>query len=95
MQADGGTRTTAITGSFVALKIAIDSLLRKGRIKSNPLNDQLAAISVGVKEGQTLVDLNYEEDSSADLDMNVVLTASGRILEIQGTAEKQSFTKRK
>lgn len=93
IQADGGTRTTSVTGAYTALKIAVDKLLRKGKIKQSPILEALAAVSVGAKEDSLLVDLNYEEDSSADLDMNVVLTASGRILEIQGTAEKQSFTK--
>ena len=93
IQADGGTRTTSITGAYVALKMAVDSLIRKGKLKQSPITEPLAAVSVGVKEDQILVDLDYIEDSSADLDMNVVLTASGKILEIQGTAERQTFTK--
>jgi ribonuclease PH len=93
LQADGGTRTTSVTGAFVALKMAVDSLIRSGKIKHTPITEQLAAVSVGMKDENALVDLNYEEDSSADLDMNVVLTASGKILEIQGTAERQTFTK--
>ncbi len=93
IQADGGTRTASITGAYVALKMAVDKLLRAGRLKQNPLNDAVAAVSVGLKKGQLLVDLNYIEDSSADLDMNVVLTQSGKILEIQGTAERLAFTK--
>jgi len=93
LQADGGTRTASITGAFVALKIAIDKLLRSGRLKQNPLHDAVAAVSVGMKGGEVLVDLNYIEDSSADLDMNVVLMQSGKILEIQGTAERAAFTK--
>ena len=93
IQADGGTRTAAITGAYTALKIAVDKLLRAGRLKTNPLNNAVAAVSVGIKGGQVLVDLNYIEDSSADLDMNVVMTESGKILEIQGTAERQAFTK--
>lgn len=93
IQADGGTRTASITGAYAALKIAVDKVLRAGRLKNNPLNDAVAAVSVGIKAGQVLVDLNYIEDSSADLDMNVVMTESGKILEIQGTAERQAFSK--
>lgn len=93
IQADGGTRTASITGAYVALKLAIAKLLREGKLKTNPIIDGVAAVSVGIKEDQLLVDLNYLEDSTADLDMNVVMTASGRILEIQGTGERTSFTK--
>lgn len=93
IQADGGTRTAAITGAYVALKLAVDRCLRSGRIKSNPLTDSVAAVSIGLKSEQLLVDLNYIEDSSADLDMNVVMTQSGKILEIQGTAEKAAFSR--
>lgn len=93
IQADGGTRTASITGAFAALKIAVDKLLRTKRLHSNPLIDSVAAVSVGLKQNELLVDLNYREDSSADLDMNVVLTATGKILEIQGTAEGAAFTK--
>ncbi len=93
LQADGGTRTAAITGGFVALKIAVDRLIRERKVKTNPLTDGLAAVSVGIKNGEILVDLDYKEDSTADLDMNVVLTHSGKFLEIQGTAERAAFTK--
>lgn len=93
IQADGGTRTAAITGSYVALKIAIDKLLRSGKLKTNPLTDGVAAVSVGIKEGKILVDLDYKEDSQADIDMNLVFTHSGKILEIQGTAERAAFSK--
>ncbi len=93
IQADGGTRTAAITGAYVALKLAVDRGLRSGKLKSNPLKDSVAAVSVGLKNEKILVDLNYLEDSSADLDMNVVITQTGKILEIQGTAEKSAFTK--
>ncbi len=93
LQADGGTRTASITGGFVALKIAVDKLLRTGRLKANPIKDVVAAVSVGLKRGEVLVDLNYQEDSSADLDMNVVLLQSGKIIEIQGTGEKSAFSK--
>jgi ribonuclease PH len=93
IQADGGTRTAAITGSYVALKMAVDRLLRKGRLKVNPLTNAVAAVSVGIKDGEVLVDLDYDEDSTADLDMNVVMTQDLRILEIQGTAERAAFSK--
>ncbi len=93
IQADGGTRTAAITGAFVALKIAIDKLLVSGKLKENPLIDSVAAVSVGLRDDKLFVDLDYQEDSTADLDMNVVMTQSGKILEIQGTAEKAAFTK--
>lgn len=94
LQADGGTRTAAITGSYVALKLAVDRLLRRKKLPTNPLTDAVAAVSVGLKDESLMVDLDYEEDSTADLDMNVVLTASGKILEIQGTAERAAFTKK-
>jgi ribonuclease PH len=93
IQADGGTRTASITGAYVALKIAVDKLLRSGKLSQNPLHDGVAAVSIGIKSGEVLVDLDYNEDSSADLDMNVVMTQSGKILEIQGTAERQAFAK--
>lgn len=93
LEADGGTRTTSITGAYVALRLAVSNLMRSGKLKHDPLIDSLGAVSVGMIDGQLLVDLNYQEDSSADLDMNVVMTGSGKILEIQGTAEKQAFTK--
>ena len=93
IQADGGTRTAAITGAYVAMRIAVAKLLRAGRLRQSPLHDAVAAVSVGMKHGQLLVDLNYIEDSSADLDMNVVLTQSGKILESQGTAERAAFGK--
>ena len=72
IQADGGTRTAAVTGGFVALKIAVDRLLRSGRIRHNPLNDSVAAVSVGIKQGEILVDLDYSEDSTADLDLSLI-----------------------
>lgn len=93
LQADGGTRTASITGAYVALKMACDRLMRAGKIKRNPITDGVAAVSIGILRGELLCDLNYVEDSSAELDMNVVITHSGRFLEIQGTAEKGSFTK--
>jgi len=93
IQADGGTRTASITGAYVAMRLAVAKLLRAGRLRQSPLHDAVAAVSVGMKQGQLLVDLNYIEDSSADLDMNVVLTQGGKILEIQGTAERAAFAK--
>ncbi len=93
IQADGGTRTASITGAYVALQIAVENLVRKGRLRENPLTASVAAVSVGIKDGEVLVDLDYSEDSTADLDMNVVITQDGRILELQGTAERASFTK--
>ncbi len=93
IQADGGTRTASITGAYAALEIAVKRLLRIGRLHNNPLIDSVAAVSIGLRNDELLVDLNYEEDSKADLDMNVVMTQSGKILEIQGTAERSAFTK--
>lgn len=93
IQADGGTRTASITGAYAALKMAIDKLLRAGKLHQNPIIDAVAAVSIGMRGGELLVDLDYKEDSTADLDMNVVMTQSGKILEIQGTAEKAAFSK--
>ncbi|MFK7823905.1 MAG: ribonuclease PH [Oligoflexales bacterium] len=93
LQADGGTRTAAITGAYVALKIAVDKLLRSGKLKKNPLIDGVGAVSVGLIKDEVYVDLDYKEDSNADTDMNVVMTHSGKFLEVQGTAEKASFDK--
>lgn len=93
IQADGGTRTASITGAYIALKMAVDRLVRSSRMTQNPMTEVVAAVSVGVSKGQYLVDLNYDEDSTADLDMNVVLTQSNKILEIQGTAEHSPFSK--
>jgi ribonuclease PH len=91
--ADGGTRTTSISGAFVALQIAVNKLMKEGLIKENPILDQLAAISVGVnKQGKIIGDLNYEEDSTCETDMNVVMTKSGKFVEIQGTAEGEPFS---
>ena len=93
VQADGGTRTAAITGSFIALYDAMQYLMKTGAIKENPIKDYLAAVSVGVYRGVPILDLNFEEDSQAEVDMNVVMTGSGRFVEIQGTAEKTPFDK--
>lgn len=91
LQADGGTRCASITGAWVALADAIDGLLASGAIKSNPLLDSVAAVSVGVVNAQARLDLDYEEDSGCDADVNVVMTGSGRFVEIQGTAEGHTF----
>jgi ribonuclease PH len=92
LEADGGTRTASITGAYVALADAISDLEKQGvRFAAPPLRDSVAAISVGVVRGEPLLDLNYQEDSKADVDMNVVLTGKGLIVEIQGTAEKTPF----
>ena len=93
IQADGGTRTAAITGSFIALADAFATLKAKNRINQCPLLDYLAAISVGKVDGEILLDLAYNEDSQADVDMNLVMTGNGRIVEVQGTAEQTPFSK--
>jgi ribonuclease PH len=94
IQADGGTRTASITGSFVALADALAVLKKKGLIKKRPLTDYLAAVSIGKVGGEVMVDLAYEEDALADVDMNLVMTGSGRFVEIQGTAERVPFDKK-
>jgi ribonuclease PH len=94
IQADGGTRTAAITGAWVALALAIDTLVRYKAMAKSPLLDSVAATSVGMLAGVPLLDLCYEEDSRAEVDMNVVMTGSGRFVEIQATAEKSSFDDR-
>jgi ribonuclease PH len=94
IQADGGTRTASITGSFVALVDALTSLRKEGKIKTMPIRDYLAAISVGKVNGELLLDLNYPEDSKAEVDMNVVMTGGGRYVEVQGTAEQEPFQKK-
>lgn len=91
IQADGGTRTASITGSYVALNLAISKLLMEGVLTVSPLKEALAAVSCGVVEGKVLLDLNYTEDSQAEADANFVLTSSGKIIEIQTTAEKEPF----
>jgi ribonuclease PH len=93
IQADGGTRTAAITGAFVALVDALRFLKKEGKIKTLPLTDFLAAISVGKVDKELLLDLNYAEDSKAEVDMNVVMTGKGRFVEVQGTAEQTPFQK--
>lgn len=93
IQADGGTRTASITGAYVALCAAVDRLIEDGVLKESPLQRAVAAISVGVVEGQVLLDLCYEEDVRAETDMNVVMAEGGGIIEIQGTAEGMPFTR--
>ncbi len=91
IQADGGTRTASITGAYVALKMAVDSLLASGKLTESPLIDSVAAISVGIVNGIPMLDLCYEEDSTAEVDMNIIMTGSGKLVEVQGTAEHQPF----
>jgi ribonuclease PH len=94
LQADGGTRTAAITGAFVAAQDAVNGLLAKGKITQSPIRDHVAAISVGIVQGQPLLDLAYTEDSACDTDMNVVMTGAGQFVEVQGTAEGAAFSRR-
>ena len=91
IQADGGTRTASITGAFVALGLALEKLVEAGTLPAAPLKDFVAAISVGIVDGEILLDLCYEEDSRADVDMNFVMTASGKMVELQATAEHKVF----
>ncbi len=93
LQADGGTRCASITGAYVALADAVNWMISKGLIEKSPLKDSVSAISVGMSEGQPVLDLDYVEDSSSDTDMNVVMTGSGAFVEIQGTAEGDPFTR--
>ena len=93
LQADGGTRTAAITGAFVAARDAVNWLLAQGKIAESPILSQVAAISVGIVEGTPLLDLEYTEDSACDTDMNVVMTGAGNFVEVQGTAEGVAFTR--
>jgi ribonuclease PH len=93
IQADGGTRCASITGAYVALALACRKLVARGIVKTSPIISEVAAVSVGIIEGVPLLDLKYEEDSIADVDMNVVCTGAGRFIEIQGTAERVPFTR--
>ena len=93
IQADGGTRTASITGAWVALHDAIKFLMSKGKVSRNPITEQVAAISCGIVSGESLIDLDYSEDSTADVDANFVLTDSKNIVEVQTTSEKQTLTK--
>ena len=91
LQADGGTRTAAITGAYVAMCIAIGKYQQFGQIKKNPIKAQVAATSVGIVGGEAMLDLCYQEDSRAEVDMNVVMTSAGKFIELQSTAEKEAF----
>ena len=93
LQADGGTRTAAITGAFVAAQDAVSKLLAAGSLKASPIKGHVAAISVGIVDGTPLLDLEYTEDSTCDTDMNVVMTGAGHFVEVQGTAEGAAFTR--
>ena len=95
IQADGGTRTASITGAYVALVEAARGWLKAGAVEQTPVVDSVAAVSVGIVDGRVLLDLNYAEDSRAEVDMNVVMTGSGKFIEVQGTAESLPFTKSK
>ncbi len=92
--ADGGTRTTSISGGYVALALAVNKLIEEGKLETNPLIHQVGALSVGInKEGKVIADLNYEEDSTCETDMNIVMTSDGEFVEVQGTAEERPFSK--
>jgi ribonuclease PH len=93
LQADGGTRTAAITGAFVAAQDAVARLLAQGKLGASPIREHVAAISVGIVKGTPLLDLAYTEDSECDTDMNVVMTGAGHFIEVQGTAEGAAFTR--
>ncbi len=93
IQADGGTRTTSITGAFIAMAMAMNKLMDDHKIKRFPITDYLASVSVGIINGQSCLDLNYIEDSTAKVDMNVVMTGQGKFVEVQGTGEDAPFTK--
>jgi ribonuclease PH len=93
LQADGGTRTASITGAFVALALACERLRVRGQVERSPLRDSVAAVSVGIVDGEPRLDLPYEEDARAEVDMNVVATGGGRLIEIQGTGEGGTFTR--
>jgi ribonuclease PH len=92
LQADGGTRTASITGAWVALHFAFERLIKEGKLGANPITGQVAAVSCGLWEGAAVLDLDYDEDSKAEADANFVLTGSGGIVEVQGTAEKEPFS---
>ena len=93
LRADGGTRTASITGGYVAMQLAIDSLKKEELLIDEPVREEVAAISVGIVDGIPLLDLCYEEDITAEVDMNIVMTGSGEFVEIQGTAEEKPFSK--
>jgi len=93
IQADGGTRCASITGAYVALALACRKLVKTGTVKTNPIVSEVAAVSVGIIEGTTILDLAYVEDSNAEVDMNIVCTGEGKFIEIQGTAEREPFSR--
>jgi ribonuclease PH len=93
IQADGGTRCASITGAYVALALACRKVLRQGLVSQNPLLSEVAAVSVGIIHGTPILDLAYDEDSNAEVDMNIVCTGAGKFIEIQGTAEREPFTR--
>jgi ribonuclease PH len=93
IQADGGTRCASITGSFIALVLALAKLKKDGVLKEIPVSDYVAAVSVGMIDGKPALDLDYEEDSTAEVDMNIIMTGDGRFIEVQGTAEREPFSK--
>lgn len=93
IQADGGTRTASITGGYIALLDAMEALVKSGKLKSNPIHGQIAAVSVGIYDGMPVLDLDYAEDSQAETDMNVVMNEAGGFVEIQGTAEGHAFAR--
>lgn len=93
IQADGGTRTASITGGYVALCLAVENLMKRANLKESPIINQVAAVSVGMKNGEVLVDLDYDEDSNTDVDMNFVMTGDERFIEIQGTGEHAAFSR--
>jgi ribonuclease PH len=92
IEADGGTRTASITGAFIALKLAVNGLIATGKLKKDPMHGFVGAVSVGVIRGVPMLDLNYAEDSTADVDFNIVMTDKGEFVEIQGTAERNPFS---
>ncbi len=92
LQADGGTRTASITGAYLAARLAVQTLLDAGKIKENPLTDSVAAVSVGILDGQELLDLPYSEDKDAEVDFNIVMTGQGRFVEVQGSGEEATFS---
>ena len=94
IQGDGGTRTASITGGFIALMEAVEKLKKQGALLQSPVEDYIAAVSVGIIEGSPLLDLSYQEDSKAQVDMNFVMTGSGKFVEVQGTAEGSPFTRK-
>lgn len=93
IQADGGTRTASITGAYMALRMAVDRLMKEGLVKQDPVGEPVAAVSVGIVDNRPLLDLCYVEDSAAQVDMNVIMTKSGKLIEVQGTGEERPFSK--